>query len=625
MKSPSLSERLRYGFDRRVAQTPSTLVLWLLGVSLFFPLAFGLIIFLARFAPVTEGHRPVLGSQLWTSMLHFLDNGNISSDPLETGWGYVGFMLLSTLFGIVFASVITGIVTNALTARLDAMRKGRSKVIETGHTLILGWNSQVIALLHELALAGASERRNCIVILAPLDKVEMEDALRGKLPRGVRLNVVCRSGNPMDLHDLELVSPHAAKSIIVLPSRDDENPDSQTIKTVLALTNNPHRRLEPYHIVAEIQDAHHLEVAELVGQGEAQFVLSSEIISRIMVQTCRQSGLSVVYTELLDFQGSEIYFHLEASLEGLSFGEVLSRFETSCVIGLLSADNVLLCPPMQTRLSSRDVLIVIAEDDHTTRLSSHTSPFDDNLILSARAGVHPPEHTLLLGWNARGSQVVRELDFYVNTGSTLTLLAPLEDLEARVLQECPDLKNLLLRVLQGDPSDPRLLASLLTPSQGLEGTDHIIVLSPSDALEAQQADAQTLVTLLHLRELTRTLQNRPTVISEMLDDRNRELAEVTQADDFIVSDKLVSLMLSQMSENRQLREVFRQLFSAQGAEIDLRPVGDYVTLERELDFYTLLESAQRRGEIALGYRLEKESRHVGAAYGVRVNPPKNRR
>jgi len=251
--------------------------------------------------------------------------------------------------------------------------------------------------------------------------------------------------------------------------------------------------------------------------------------------------------------------------------------------------------------------------------------FDDNLILSARAGVQPPEHTLLLGWNARGNQVVRELDFYVNTGSTLTLLAPLEDLEARVLQECPDLKNLLLRVLQGDPSDPRLLASLLTPSQGLEGTDHIIVLSPSDALEAQQADAQTLVTLLHLRELTRTLQNRPTVISEMLDDRNRELAEVTQADDFIVSDKLVSLMLSQMSENRQLREVFRQLFSAQGAEIDLRPVGDYVTLERELDFYTLLESAQRRGEIALGYRLEKESRHVGAAYGVRVNPPKNRR
>ncbi len=320
------------------------------------------------------------------------------------------------------------------------------------------------------------------MILAPLDKVEMEDALRGKLPQGVRLNMMCRSGNPMDLHDLELVSPHAAKSIIVLPSRDDENPDSQTIKTVLALINNPRRRLEPYRIVAEIQGAHHLEVAELVGQGEAQFVLSSELISCIMVQTCCQSGLSVVYTELLDFQGSEIYFHFEASLEGHTFGEGLSRFETSCVIGLHSAEGITLCPPMQTRLSSNDVLIVIAEDDHTTRLSSHTTPFDETTILSARAGDQPPEHTLVLGWNARGSQLVRELDFYVRTGSTLTLLAPLEDLEARVHQDCADLKNLQLRVLQGDPSDPRLPASLLIPSQGLVEMDHIIVLIPSDAL-----------------------------------------------------------------------------------------------------------------------------------------------
>ncbi len=43
------------------------------------------------------------------------------------------------------------------------------------------------------------------------------------------------------------------------------------------------------------------------------------------------------------------------------------------------------------------------------------------------------------------------------------------------------------------------------------------------------------MTLLHLRELTRDLMLRPTVISERLDDRNRELAEVTHAADFIVS------------------------------------------------------------------------------------------
>ena len=43
----------------------------------------------------------------------------------------------------------------------------------------------------------------------------------------------------------------------------------------------------------------------------------------------------------------------------------------------------------------------------------------------------------------------------------------------------------------------------------------------------------------------------------MLDVRNRELAEVTQADDFIVSDKLVSLMLAQVSENKDLTRGLR--------------------------------------------------------------------
>ena len=46
----------------------------------------------------------------------------------------------------------------------------------------------------------------------------------------------------------------------------------------------------------------------------------------------------------------------------------------------------------------------------------------------------------------------------------------------------------------------------------------------------------------------------------MPDVRNRQLAEVTRADDFIVSDSLVSLLLSQIAENRDLNAVFGDLF-----------------------------------------------------------------
>ena len=63
--------------------------------------------------------------------------------------------------------------------------------------------------------------------------------------------------------DLAIANPHQAKSIIIL-APEKGNADPLTIKTILAITNNPNRRVEPYHIVAEIKDEKNLEVAKMV-------------------------------------------------------------------------------------------------------------------------------------------------------------------------------------------------------------------------------------------------------------------------------------------------------------------------------------------------------------------------
>jgi hypothetical protein len=153
--------------------------------------------------------------------------------------------------------------------------------------------------------------------------------------------------------------------------------------------------------------------------------------------------------------------------------------------------------------------------------------------------------------------------------------------------------------------------------------DHIIVLAYREHLDIQQADTKTLITLLQLRDIEASSGVEFNIVSEMLDDRNRELAEVTKADDFIVSDKLISLMLSQVSENRQLTSVFSTLFSSAGSEIYLRDVGLYIRDGAVVDFYTVLEAARRRGETAIGYRIAAHSRDAARDYGVVVNPNKS--
>ena len=136
--------------------------------------------------------------------------------------------------------------------------------------------------------------------------------------------------------------------------------------------------------------------------------------------------------------------------------------------------------------------------------------------------------------------------------------------------------------------------------------------------------AHTLITLLHLRNISELHHTHVSVISEMLDTRNRELATVTDADDFIVSDKLISLMLTQISENKDLMHVFSELFNPEGSEVYLKPAAFYVELDKPVNFYTVVDAAQQRSEVAFGYRLGGGKSAVGGLeHGIRVNPDKS--
>jgi len=549
----------------------------------------------------------------WYSLMRTLDPGTMGAD---TGWGFRVVMLLVTLGGIFVISALIGVLNTGLQARLDELRKGRSRVIESNHTVILGWSHQVFAIISELVEANANQRRPCIVVLGDKDRVEMEDEIRANVPRFGNTRIVCRSGSPISLGDLEIVSLHTARSIIVLSPPGNE-PDNHAIKTILAITNNPNRKQGRYHVVAEITDPRNVEAARLVGRDEVELVLTGDLISRIIAQTCRQSGLSVVYTELLDFGGDEIYFREEPQLRGRTFGEALLAYQTSAVIGLRTKDGPRLNPPMDTIISRDDLIIAISEDDDTLRLGGPAgAAVDRSMFQLRRPTVATAEHTLILGWNWRAPQIIRELDNYVAPGSSVCVVADSPSLDGGSPLDELALASQSLSFRKGDTTDRQTLAGLK-----VESYKHVIVLA-YDHLDAEMADARTLVTLLHLRDIADAHGHPFSIVSEMLDVRNRTLAEVTKADDFIVSDKLVSLMLAQISENKELNAVFADIFDPEGSEIYLKLAQNYVRTDTPVNFYTVVEAARQKGEVALGYRIASQSADASKSYGVVVNPDK---
>lgn len=613
-KRYSFKDKLRYDFENTLSKGTIAIIGWLALVSI-------LIVVIAASIIALTGIKPDDGDQLnfveaaWQSLMRTLDAGNLAGD---LGWPIRAVMLTVTLGGIFIISILIGTLTSGIEGTLDELRKGRSRVLEKNHTLILGWSPKIFSIISELLIANTSQKRPRIVIMADKDKVEMEDEIRSKFPDTKNTKIICRTGSPLDLVDLEVVSPHDAKAIIIL-SPEEGNADTHVIKSIMALTNNPNRKKEKYHIVAEIRDEANLEAAQLVGNDETVLVLAGDLIARVTAQTCRQSGLSVVYTELLDFDGAEIYFKEEASLVGKTYKDACFAFEDSAVIGLFHSDgNASINPSMDAIVKKGDQVIAISEDD-ATLITSAKKDFSItlNAITAAQTREVKKEKTLIMGWNDRGVTIIKELDNYVAIGSEVLIIAETEAAEQAAKALKPQLKKQRLEFKRGNTNERALLDSINIPSY-----DYIIILCYPE-MEVQEADAKTLITLLHLRNMAEQGGHDFSIVSEMLDIRNRELAEVTKADDFIVSDKLISLMLSQLSENKHLKKVFDRLFEAAGSEIYLKPATDYVKAGEVVNFYTVLESASKKGETAIGYRIQADAANPEKAYGVKVNPKKS--
>lgn len=553
---------------------------------------------------------------LYNALLHTIDPGTIGGDDTSQP-AYIVVQLLLTFGGIVIFSAFIGVLASVVDERLQELRKGRSQVLERDHTLILGWSETVFSIISELAVANENESSPSVVILAERDKVEMEDAIRDRVAdtRGTR--VVCRTGSPIDLRDLRIVNPNGARSIIVI-SPDEPEADASVIKTILALTRGPERRSEPYHIVAEIQDAANLEAARLVGGDEAILIDKAETVARLIVQTARQSGAAVVYTELLDFDGDEVYFRQDPALVGRTYAETLLQYERCTVIGVQSGGDVKLNPPASTVIGPQDAIVAVAEDDsHLLAAGAADVPVDRAAILPGESPSDTPSRTVILGANSKTGMVLRELDEYVQPGSSVLVVGdPLPD-AAQLAQTAGALKNVTYEVHQANTTDRASLEALK-----LDGFDHAMVMCPGDGLDPQRADARTLVTLLHLRDIAERTGSSISVVSEMLDDRNRQLAQVTNVDDVIVSDHVISLLLSQISENRDLAEVFADLFDAEGSEVYLRDAASYVKAGTSVNFATFVAAAIERGETAIGYRHTDEALQPSTG-GVVVNPPKS--
>lgn len=592
------NDKLRYNFDRFLAKGTFTLVISLFLLIFIIVLLIGAIVYFIE--PNGE-----IGSLLWTIFNQTLDAGNLGSQIGSPF--YLIMMALASLVGIFISSLFISIILDGFQTRLEALRRGRSKVIEANHTLILGYNDSLFVIVKELIEANRSVRKPVIVILSDKDSVEMNQEIKDNVGHFANTRIICRTGSIYKKQDLSMCSIEKAKSVIIL-----EN-DFNTIKSLLVLTDTEFFTKETGHVTVLMHDKENIDVARSIAKGKIEIIYLRSAITRIITQTCLQAGLSQVYNDLFDYAGDEIYFYQHQDLVGHYFKDVIHMFDTSSVIGIFSKGKTIIKPNFDYLIKPEDQIILIDADDSTIEITGlKKSPYIQHIVENKHRTNRRVENIAMVGFNENALEVASEFDHYLAPGSRLDFLVNSSIHKSKIAQLQDKLVNISINIVENETYQRSSLEAFITPSC------HRVIIFANQGLTNNEKDSQTLLSLLHLRAIEDERGINLDIISEIADVKNADIIDLAKADDFIISDLIANRMVAQISENRHLATVFEDLLDNNGSEIYLKPAEDYVTLGTEVDFYAISAAAINRNEIAIGYQVCEQAHQTF----LKINPNK---
>ena len=587
---------------------------------------------------------------MWATFT-WISTGILSSGvvPLTNGSRAVAGALV--IVGILYFSVVLALVVEAVQFKMKALREGKSMVVEKDHIVMLGWSEKSLLFIREIILANESEGGGVVVVLCTdgKEKMERELSLMLKHREMKGTSVVFRQGSRLMVGDLDKVSVHTAKAVVVFSNSgvESDKADAEVLQVVLNLSN---LNLQG-HVVAEVRDKDNEALIHLIGRGNVETVVSHDVIGRLMLMSVRQPGLAEVYGGVLGFDGDEFYGKKWPELVGVKFRDLHLMFPDAIPLGLKDEDGVLELNPRHDRVvSETDELIVLAEDNDTYR-PKKKHKCDPGRVPWLTGETELRENILFAGWRRDLRDILLLLDAMCAPGSEIHIMASvaLSDRDRLLAEgglEVETLQNIKLVHHVGNTATRRHLELL-----GIERFTSVIVFADEEEEgDIMQSDSKCLATLLLIRNIqkakrakmlrspssrkllgldaksTREDRNkgRVPIVTEILDPRTQQTiqqnAEMRAVSDFLQSNDMVSKILAMVCEDRTVKGLLDELLTPRGASMACVPASRYCRPGERLSFFEMACRCQEYGEILIGY-LEEDASQGEAHAGRRFKAP----
>ena len=555
---------IRYHFENKITKSSNFIIFLFLVAGLSSLLIVGIQRLIGLDAQLS------LFNSWWESITSILSIG--SGDTLgERVTNFIYWCLNVTISGSIIA-----FLTAKLSVFIKNLNKGKSQVIDKNHYVIIGWNSNIFKVFEELRIANLNQKKPTILCFNDIDNVEMRAKIDLEFPDQRNVRILTRSGDSYNVAELAIANLHKAKSVIVL---FDEIKPSYNIETsLLAIRKNIPKGDVP--IISEFHDETNMKVLAQLKGNNIFGVHTKSVIASVTAQSIRHKHIANVIMDFLDYDGDEIYFYSAAKFAGFSFREISNSIVGATIIGISNCDKEIKLNPVPGQIIKEDdELIVIAEDDDLN-LILNDSKVKNSGLLTLKKNTNNLNNTrsiLVIGWSDLGRNIIE---------NALTMLQDESKIHVTyrgdIVKQAPQIKVQSDKINFESSSFSKENFSITKDFLLKNNFDTILIIGYNDHFSNELADTFSLMQNLQIRTLLEEMTqiDRPRVILQLNDGAKKSLIDLDDNNEFIVSNTLSSLLMTQLADNHSLKEIFEELFTPQGNEIHIKPIDCYCDFKK---------------------------------------------
>ena len=468
----------------------------------------------------------------WDSLMQFIDTGNISS--VDGSTGIVLTFLMVTFIGVCGWGSLIAMINKALQDRINNLSKGNAFIMEKNHAIILGYGEEALTIVEEFIMAKVKT----IIILSE----QNVDIIRWRISFIFfikQTNIIIREGSASRIENIKLLNIAKSSSISII-----NNDDTESLNILLALKKivEEEELDKKINICVLVHEEDTIEIIKSIE--EKNFVIhviyKYEILYKLIAQSIIYTGLSNVYEDLFSNDGNVFYIETDHDFNDFKFEDAALKYldRGMILLGITKEDrSQLLIPNYDYLLKKENRLVILSRNNNDDNIKEY--PDIKPSIIKYKNNI------LLICEENRYDEIIKEISEYMENHNT---------------------SMISYNLIKSQKNKYKFMREKLRE----ENTTKIVLIS-----EDNLTDVKSISILLIIRQIIRKENLNIAILSLLNSMQKRNSIRSDDVRDFIVSGKLIGMLMAQASISSNILYIFYGLLSKNGKDIIMSPYSDY--------------------------------------------------